>query len=130
VAHPTLPEMAFSVTTAERRDTMSGVVPSECACDDQKVSIVRVYVMDHFPGRVLRDAHSCSTVVEDGVVVPSADYHVISIGVGVPCCAVLTRRFLALPVDEIAACLRRGDLARALGMERTVLVDSAGISPL
>ena len=91
---------------------------------------MRAYVQEHFPGRVVRVFHSRSTVVRDGVPAACAEHHVLRIGDEYPQCAVLTREFLEQPFEDLGERLRQWDLASALRVERTVIVDGNGVAPI
>jgi len=58
------------------------------------------------------------------------NYHVASLSADLPCCAVLTSRFMAQPVRELDEHLSQWDLASAIQVDRTVIVDRDGLSPL
>lgn len=102
-----------------------------CACDREKLRLVRTYLHERFPHRAVHEFHSHSTTVVRGrSPAPCANYHVLSISDDLPYCAVLTRRFLEQPVSELCEHLRCWDLARAMQVDRTVIVDGDGLSAL
>jgi hypothetical protein len=103
----------------------------DCACDREKLRVVRTYLHERFPDRTVREFHSHSTVVvPGGVPAPCANYHVVSISDDLPYCALFTRRFLEQPVRELREHLRQWDLAGAIQVDRTVIVDGDGLSQL
>jgi len=113
----------------ECEEDCSDVARGDCACDPEKIGVLRAYVEEQFPDHVVREFHSHSTVVQDGVPAPGADHHVVRIGDEGLYCAVLTREFLAQPVEHLDERLRQWDLASTLRVDRTVIVGSTGISP-
>ena len=57
-----------------------GEASFDCACDREKLGVVRAYMREQFPDRVVREFHSRSTVVAPGRrPAPCADHHVVSI---------------------------------------------------
>jgi hypothetical protein len=109
----------------------SGSDSVDCICDRAKVGVVRTYLHERLPDRPVREFHSHSTVVVGGgSPAPCASYHVVSISDELPYCAVLTSRFLEQPVTEVRAHLRLWNLADAIQVDRTVVVDSDGLSQL
>jgi hypothetical protein len=123
--------MSLCLAASEERECpCSAVSCIECGCELEKIAVVRAYVEGHFPDRAAREFHSRSTVKQGGVAVPCADYHVLSISGGGPCCAVLTREFLEQPVEGLGERLRGWDLATALRVESMVIVGKDGLSPL
>ena len=103
----------------------------ECACDSEKLRVVRTYLHERFPDRAVREFHSHSTVVVQGSLpAPCSNYHVLSISDELPYCAVLTNGFLELPVRKLREQLRRWNLAGAIQADRTVIVGEEGLSPL
>jgi len=122
--------MALSAASANQCDGLCND-PVDCACDGEKLRAVRTYLHERFPNRAVREFHSHSTVVVRGSMpAPCANYHVVSLSDELPYCAVLTGQFLAQPVGELCDHLRGWDLARAIQVERTVIVDANGLSPL
>lgn len=102
-----------------------------CGCDTEKLGVIHRYLRERFPDRAVREFHSHSTVVVQGFSpAPYANYHVISLSDDLPYCAVLTRQFLELPIEDLSEHLRRWDLARAMQVDRMVIVDDDGLSQL
>ena len=122
--------MSLCLASSEECELPCSTIGDDCACDIEKIRVVRAYVQSHFPDRDVREFHSLSTVMQGDVTVPCADHHVVSITDGRPCCAVLTREFLDQPIDGLGDRLRRWHLARALRVDGTVIVGGDGISPL
>jgi hypothetical protein len=122
--------MSLSIASSEQYELPSHAVSVDCACDGEKISAVRAYIERHFPDRAVRQFHSHSTVRQGAAAVPCADYHVVSISDERPCCAILTREFIELPVGPLDDCLRGWDLATALRVNSMVIVGRNGISPL
>ena len=123
--------MSLCTAASEKRECpCSEVKCVDCGCDIERISVVHAYVQGHFPDRTVREFHSRSTVKQGGVTVPCAEHHVLSVNGNRPCCAVLTREFLALPVGTIDDCLRGWGLANALRVDGLVIVGGNGISPL
>ena len=108
----------------------SGVACVDCACDAEKVRLVRAHLEEQFPDHTVSDFHSRSTVKHGGVVAPCAEHHVVSVNDERPYCAVLTRAFLEHAVEDLAVCLRQWDLAGTLRAERVVILQENGLSPL
>jgi len=102
----------------------------DCACDSEKLGVVRMYLQERFPDRGVREFHSQSTVRYGTAAIPRADHHVISLSEDRPCCAVLTPEFFEQPVDGLDERLRHWHLAGALVAEGTVIVGRNGLSPL
>jgi len=103
----------------------------ERACDREKVEVVRIYLQAHFPNRTIHEFHSHSTVVVDGhSPAPCANYHVVSLSDELPDCAVLSSGVLEQPMNALRDHLHRWDLARAIHVNRTVIVGAAGLSSL
>ncbi len=103
----------------------------DCACDSTTLGVVRTYLQERFPDRAVHEFHSRSTVVVQGrSPAPYASYHVVSISDERPYYIVLTRRFLEQPVRELRERLRWWDLASAMQVSRTVIIDADGLSQL
>jgi hypothetical protein len=103
----------------------------DCACDNTNLRMVRRYLHERFPDRAVREFHSHSAVVVDGSLpAPYANYHIVSINDERPYYVVLTRGFLEQPVRELREHLRWWDLASVLQVNRTVIIDADGLSPL
>ena len=123
--------MALSAAASKQCQDLCSSDGVDCTCDDEKLRAVRTYLHECFPDHPLREFHSHSTVVVKGSLpAPCANYHVVSISDDLPCCAVLTRRFLAQPASQLCEHLRGWDLAQAMQVDRTVIVDADGLSPL
>ncbi len=124
--------MALCVASSDQCEALSSAGDSvDCACDGEKVRVVRTYLQERFPDRAVREFHSRSTVVVQGrLPAPCANYHVVSVSDERPYCAVLTSRFLEQPARELHEHLRRWDLATAIQVARTVIVDADGLLPL
>ena len=123
--------MSSCVASADQCEALRSASDADCTCDTEKVGVVRTYLHERFPDRLVREFHSHSTVVAQGAVpAPCANYHVVSISDDLPCCAILTSRFLEHPVKGLLKRLRQWDLARAIQVDRTVIVDAEGLSQL
>jgi len=124
--------MHLCLASLDQREGLYSTSDSvDCTCDREKLGVVRTYLHEQFPDRTVHEFHSHSTVVVHGSSpAPCANYHVVSLSDELPCCAVLTSRFLAQPVRELDEHLSRWDLASAIQVDRTVIVDGDGLSPL
>ncbi len=123
--------MSLCLASADECERAQSNVPCvDCACDLEKISVLRDYVQEHFPGRAVRVLHSHSTVVRNGVPGACAEHHLLRIDDECPHCAVLTAEFLEQPFEDIDDRLRRWGLTSALRVERTVVIDSHGVSAI
>lgn len=102
----------------------------DCACDSEKIRVVRAYLQQCFPNCSIREFHSRSVVKQRGRLVSSADHHVISMSEDRPCCAVLTPEFFDQPIKGLGERLRQWHLASAVVASGTVIVGRNGLSPL
>ena len=123
--------MALCLASAQCEALTRAVTDADCACDREKVRVVHTYLQEQFPQRAVREFHSHSTLVRNGVPAPCADHHVVSISdiSDEPSyCALLTTEFLAQPLADLAERLCQWDLARALRAERIVIVRGSGVA--
>ena len=122
--------MTLCAASSDQREPYSASDSVDCACDSDKLRVVRTYLHERFPDRESREFHSHSTVRYGSVAVPCADHHVISLSEDRPCCAVLTPDFFEQPVEGLGERLRHWHLASALVAEGVVIVNGDGLSPL
>jgi len=124
--------MALHVALSDRGKPLFETGDSvDCACDSEKLQVIRTYLHERFPDRAVHEFHSRSFIVVPGCR-PAwcANFHVISISDERSYYAVLTGRFLAQPLSELQEHLRWWDLASAMQVDRTVIVDGDGLSLL
>ncbi len=103
-----------------------------CDCDPEKLHAAHRYVEEEFPGCSVRDFHAPVRLMQAGLPHPYTEHHVVSIERlnAVPMCIVLLREFLARPLEEIAAALRRWEVADVLRADRIAVVSAHEASAL
>ena len=124
--------MHLCLASSDQREGLYSTSDSvDCGCDSEKLGVIRTYLHERFTDCAVREFHSHSTAVVQGCSpAPCANYHVVSLSDDLPYCAVLTRRFLEQPMEELSGHLRRWDLASAMRVDRTVIVEDDGLSQL
>lgn len=94
-----------------------------CICDTEKIGAVRAYLLQQFPGRLFRDLHAPSRLMQAGVLAGRGDYHVISMVADVPHHAVFLKEFWDDSAAAVEKHLQGWDLACALRVHRIVILD-------
>jgi hypothetical protein len=123
--------MSLSLVCSEQHESprRTAECAADCACDGEKVAVVRAYLHERFPTCPIREFHSRSRVQQRGRFISSADHHVISLSDDRPCCAVLTPEFFDQPIEGLAERLQEWHLASAVVAEGAVIVGRNGLSP-
>jgi len=107
-------------------------LPIICGCSAEKVEAVDAYLHAHFPAYELRHFHASRRVVEHGRPIARDDHHVVGVlhrGV-LSYYAVLLNEFQEYSVAEIAARLRRWNLADVLRANRVAITSKVGVTAL
>ena len=101
-----------------------------CICGTEKVGAVRTYLLQQFPGRLFRELHAPSRLMQAGVLAGHGDYHVVSMAADVPHHAVFLKEFWNDPVAAVEEHLQGWDLAWALRVHRIVILDKGKLYSL